>query len=43
MTYHGYNYDIVAIGNQCWFAENLQTQTYTNGEESSTLSLLKSG
>ena len=33
VTYHGYNYDIVAIGEQCWFAENLQTQTYTNGEE----------
>ncbi len=31
VNYHGYNYDIVAIGNQCWFAENLRTQSYRDG------------
>ena len=25
MTYQGYTYDLVAIGDQCWFAENLRT------------------
>lgn len=27
----GYNYDVVAIGVQCWFAENLRTTTYSDG------------
>ena len=31
VNYHNYDYDIVAIGNQCWFAENLRTQSYRNG------------
>lgn len=31
VNYHGYDYDIVAIGNQCWFAENLRTQSYRDG------------
>jgi uncharacterized protein (TIGR02145 family)/prepilin-type N-terminal cleavage/methylation domain-containing protein len=30
ITYHGYSYDIVEIGEQCWFAENLQTTKYNN-------------
>ena len=32
VTYHGYDYDIVEIGDQCWFAENLSTDFYRNGE-----------
>ena len=32
VTYHGYDYDIVAIGDQCWFAENLRTELYANGD-----------
>ena len=32
VTYDGYTYDLVAIGDQCWFAENLRTEHYTNGD-----------
>ena len=32
MNYHGYDYATVQIGEQCWFAENLQTTHYANGE-----------
>ena len=32
LTYDGYTYDLVAIGDQCWFAENLRSDTYANGE-----------
>ena len=32
VTYHGYDYAIVEIGDQCWFAENLQTESYADGE-----------
>jgi len=28
ITYNGYTYDLVEIGGQCWFKENLQTTTY---------------
>ena len=28
----GHTYAVVAIGDQCWFAENLKTTTYNNGE-----------
>ena len=28
----GYNYSVVQIGDQCWFAENLRTTTYLNGD-----------
>ena len=31
-SYHGYDYQTVKIGNQCWFAENLRSETYSNGE-----------
>ena len=31
-SYHGYHYQTVKIGNQCWFAENLKSETYSNGE-----------
>jgi uncharacterized protein (TIGR02145 family) len=30
-TYNGDDYEIVTIGNQCWFAENLRTAYYRNG------------
>jgi len=32
VSFHGYDYDVVAIGNQCWFQENLRTTQYRNGE-----------
>ena len=32
-TYNGYDYDLVLIGGQCWFAENLRSEQYTNGTE----------
>ena len=31
VTFDGYPYDVVQIGTQCWFAENLQTRVYANG------------
>jgi len=30
-TMDGYSYDVVQIGCQCWFAENLRTTTYADG------------
>jgi uncharacterized protein (TIGR02145 family) len=30
-NYFGYSYDLVEIGDQCWFAENLRTTAYSNG------------
>jgi len=32
VSYYGYDYQIVAIGDQCWFAENLRTERYANGD-----------
>lgn len=32
VNYFGYSYDLVAIGDQCWFAENLRTEFYANGD-----------
>jgi len=32
MNYHGYDYATVQIGEQCWFAENLRTELYQNGD-----------
>ena len=31
VSYQGHNYNIVAIGDQCWFAENLRTTQYADG------------
>ena len=31
-TMDGYSYSVVEIGDQCWFAENLRTENYTNGD-----------
>ena len=32
ITYAGVDYSTVQIGDQCWFAENLRTTTYLNGD-----------
>ena len=32
VTFDGYTYDLLAIGSQCWFAENLRTAHYANGD-----------
>lgn len=32
VSYHGYDYETVLIGGQCWFAENLRTEQYQNGD-----------
>jgi uncharacterized protein (TIGR02145 family) len=32
VNYGGYNYTTVQIGTQCWFAENLRTANYGNGD-----------
>jgi uncharacterized protein (TIGR02145 family) len=31
VSYQGYDYNIVAIGTQCWFAENLRNANYNDG------------
>jgi uncharacterized protein (TIGR02145 family) len=31
-TMDGHTYDVVEIGDQCWFAENLRTTVYGNGD-----------
>jgi uncharacterized protein (TIGR02145 family) len=33
VSYHGYDYATVQIGEQCWFAENLRAENYRNGEQ----------
>ena len=34
VSYHGYDYDIVETADgRCWFAENLKTTTFANGED----------
>ena len=30
-NFDGYDYDVVALGNQCWFAENLRSDNYKDG------------
>ena len=32
LAYHGYDYETVQIGEQCWFAENLRSENYENGD-----------
>lgn len=32
VAFGGHTYSVVAIGNQCWFGENLQTQVFVNGD-----------
>ncbi|MDA0946185.1 MAG: FISUMP domain-containing protein, partial [Bacteroidetes bacterium] len=32
LNYQGRNYATVQIGNQCWFAENLRSENYENGD-----------
>jgi uncharacterized protein (TIGR02145 family) len=33
VNYYGYDYQLVEIGEQCWFAENLRTDKFSNGDE----------
>jgi uncharacterized protein (TIGR02145 family) len=33
VTFDGHTYALVGIGTQCWFAENLRSDTYLNGDE----------
>ena len=37
VSYQGYNYATVLIGEQCWFAENLRAENYRNGDAIATL------
>ena len=32
VSYQGYDYATVLIGDQCWFAENLRSENYQNGD-----------
>ena len=32
VTFNGHTYAVVAIGTQCWFAENLRSENYRNGD-----------
>ena len=32
VAYQGHNYATVQIGDQCWFAENLRSENYENGD-----------
>ena len=32
MSYQGYDYATVLIGDKCWFAENLRSENYENGD-----------
>ena len=32
LEYQGYDYETVQIGEQCWFAENLRSEHYENGD-----------
>ena len=32
VSYQGYDYETVQIGDQCWFAENLRAEFYQNGD-----------
>jgi len=31
VTFYSYDYSVVGIGDQCWFAENLRTESYSDG------------
>ena len=31
-TYQGYTYDVIQVGDQCWFAENLKATSFNNGD-----------
>ena len=32
LEYQGYDYETIQIGEQCWFAENLRSENYENGD-----------
>ena len=33
LSYQGYDYETTLIGEQCWFAENLRSERYRNGDD----------
>ena len=33
LSYQGYDYETIQVGEQCWFAENLRSVQYRNGDE----------
>ena len=33
LSYQGHDYETVQIGERCWFAENLRTSSYRNGDQ----------
>lgn len=37
VSYHGYDYSTILIGEQCWFAEDLRTQNFADGTPISDL------
>ena len=32
INYNGYTYDLVEVGNRCWFKENLRSERFNNGD-----------
>jgi uncharacterized protein (TIGR02145 family) len=36
VQYNGYDYALVEVGDDCWFAENLRTEVYANGDSITT-------
>ncbi len=43
INYNGYDYDLVEIGGECWFAENLQTTRYQDGTDIASVSMANCG
>ncbi len=39
LGYQGYDYATVLIDGRCWFAENLRTETYSNGDDIPVMNL----
>ena len=37
LNYHGYDYQTVMVAGDCWFAENLKSENYRNGDPIPTL------
>jgi hypothetical protein len=43
VSYQGYDYETVQIGEQCWFAENLRAENYRNGDPVPSMNASASG
>ena len=43
ISYHGYDYPVIEVGNQCWFAENLRSENYADGTEINNSTTLVEG